>query len=199
MIKNIIFDLGNVLINYDFEIFFEKLGYQRYERTLQEAHKEIFDFECGKMSITDFISALQKVYTSDLDTEQFTEAWCDVFWANDELLDIVPDLQKNYRLMILSNNDELHFPYIWERYRSLHIFSQKDIMITSRLGYIKPDIRVYQEAMLQHDFSWYESLFIDDVKVNTDIAASLGAAIIWHQDNAATLAKLNKYLNPVVN
>jgi glucose-1-phosphatase len=195
MIKNIIFDLGNVLINYDFEIFFEKLGYQRGERSLREAHTEIFAFECGKLSIPEFLKALQKVYESDLDAEEFTEAWCDVFWANDELLAMIPVLAKNYRLMILSNNDELHFPYIWEKYSGLHIFPAQDIMITSRLGYIKPDIKVYQEAVTQHDFYWHESIFIDDVKVNTEMAASLGATTIWHQDNAVTIAELNRRFN----
>ena len=198
MIKNIIFDLGNVLINYDFELFFEKLGYQRGERSLQEAHTEIFAFECGKMTIDDFLTALQKVYTSDLDADEFTEAWCDVFWANEELLDIIPGLANDYRLMILSNNDELHFPYIWEKYPALRIFPAQDIMITSRLGYIKPDIKVYQEAVLQHDFHWHESIFIDDVKVNTEIAASLGAATIWHRDNEVTIAELKNRLNPLL-
>ena len=192
--KNIIFDLGNVLINYDFEFFFEKLGYKRYERSLKEAHGPIFGFECGEMTTEDFLQELQAIYKPDMDTEEFKDAWCDVFWANDELLDIIPGLTAEQRLMILSNNDELHFPYIWDRYLKLHIFEMENIMITSRLGYIKPDIRVYQEAVSKYDFDWKESLFIDDVKENIEVARKLGAKTIWHQDNTETIESLNKIL-----
>lgn len=192
--KNIIFDLGNVLINYDFELFFEKLGYTKYERSLREAHDLIFAFECGEMTIEAFLKELQSIYKPGMDAEDFKDAWCDVFWANDELLDIIPGLATDHRLMILSNNDELHFPYIWERYLKLHIFEMENIMITSRLGYIKPDIRVYQEAVSRYDFKWEDSIFIDDVKINTEVAEKLGAKTIWHQDNNETIEALKELL-----
>ena len=195
MIKNIIFDLGNVLINYDFEIFFHKLGYQTGERHLKEAHSIIHAFECGMIEIDHFLSELQKIYDSQLDPEQFRLAWCDVFWENEAILSTVNILKEKYRLMILSNNDELHFPYIWNKFPALHVFPLQDIMITSRLGYVKPDIRVYQKAERIHEFLWEEALFIDDVRINTQIAAGLGASTIWHQNNDATLFELKTLLS----
>ena len=193
--KNIIFDIGNVLINYDFEIFFERLGYKRYERSLKEAHDPIFAFECGKLETEDFLKRLQAIYKPDMDAEEFKYAWCDVFWANNELLDIVPQLVKDHRLMILSNNDELHFPYIWDKYKKLHVFDMENVMITSRLGFIKPDIRVFQETEQIYDFNWKESIFIDDVKENNEVARKMGATAIWHQNNTQTIQALEKILD----
>ncbi|MDP8220088.1 MAG: HAD-IA family hydrolase [Candidatus Stygibacter frigidus] len=192
--KNIIFDIGNVLINYDFEIFFEKLGYKKYERSLMEAHSPIFAFECGELETEDFMQQLQAIYKPDMDAEEFKDAWCDVFWANDELLDIVPQLVNDHRLMILSNNDELHFPFIWDKYLKLHVFEMENVMITSRLGFIKPDIRVFQSAMQSYNFDWKDSIFIDDVKENVEVAKRLGAVTIWHQNNTHTIRELENIL-----
>jgi FMN phosphatase YigB (HAD superfamily) len=88
--------------------------------------------------------------------------------------------------MILSNNDELHFPYIWEKYPALHVFEQRDIMITSRLGYVKPQPEVYKTAAELHKFRWDESLFIDDKEENLIVPEELGAWAICHQENIVT-------------
>ncbi|MCF7920095.1 MAG: HAD-IA family hydrolase [Candidatus Cloacimonetes bacterium] len=190
MIKNIIFDLGNVLINYDFELFFEKLGYARAERSLAEADHLIQPFECGELEIMEFINGLSSVYHNDLTIEDFTEAWCDIFWENKPLLAIAEKLKEKYRIMILSNNDELHFPYIWEKYPSLHFFQNEDIMISSRLGYIKPDKGIYVQAAEKHNFNWEESLFIDDKQENILMAENMGARVIWHRVNEITNSEL---------
>jgi len=191
-LKNIIFDLGNVLINYDFELFFERLGYKRGERSLAESHHLIAPLECGNMEIEDFISGMRKVYKSSLNREAFTDAWCDVFWENNSLIEAALKLTEHFRVMILSNNDELHFPYIWEKFSSLHFFQDSDIMISSRLRYIKPDIRIYHTAADLHDFEWKDSLFVDDKLENIEIARDLGAKGIWHVQDEKTLTELLK-------
>jgi putative hydrolase of the HAD superfamily len=194
MIRNIVFDLGNVLINYDFDLFFIKAGYARGERSLSEAHETIRQFECGELGEAEFLYLLQRVYNAEMSPAEFKEAWCDVFEANSELISAAGRYSSDFRLMILSNNDELHFPYIWSKFPELHIFSESDIMITSRLGYIKPDRRVYLEAVRRHDFFWEESVFIDDVPVNLEAARDFGAITLWHQDNYQTLEALGRLL-----
>jgi FMN phosphatase YigB (HAD superfamily) len=94
--------------------------------------------------------------------------------------------------MIFSNNDELHFPYIWDKYSSLHFFQDSDIMISSRLGYIKPDIRIYHAAAVNYKFEWKDSLFVDDKLENIEIAQDLGAKGIWHVQDEKTLTELLK-------
>ena len=72
MIKNIIFDLGKVLIDYDFDIFFQKIGNKPNTRTLDEANKEILLFEAGKIDRYTFFEHLRSclVLVYDMSIEQ---------------------------------------------------------------------------------------------------------------------------------
>lgn len=196
MVKNIIFDMGNVLVPYDFELFFMRLGYQRGQRSLSEAHGIIYEFECGKMAIPEFLTRLAETYNAThFDDDYFRNAWCDVFSLDDELVNYAKKLTSDYRVIIFSNNDELHFPYIWNKYPALHFFAASDIMITSRIGYIKPEEKAYSLAAEMYNFAWEDSLFIDDVKQNLLPAQEAGALTIHHQSSAATIEKINNLLN----
>ena len=121
-IKNVIFDLGKVLIDYDFDIFFGEIDYKPGERNLDEGLDPIVNFESGKISKIEFLEQMKKVYDFSLSLEKFEKIWTEVFSEMGNMLDLARKVSDNYKVYIFSNTDELHFPYIWRKFPKLHFF-----------------------------------------------------------------------------
>ncbi len=195
MIKNIIFDLGKVLIDYDFDIFFQKIGNKPNTRTLDEANKEILLFEAGKIDKNTFFNHLKKIYGFNISFEQFKNLWCDVFWEIPQMIDLAKTLkQKDYNIFLLSNTDELHFPYIRKKFPSIKIFDS-GLMLSYDLGYVKPDKRIFEKALSTYDLNAGETVFIDDRKENIIAAKELGILAIHHLNYENTFEEMNKIIN----
>ena len=193
MIKNIIFDLGNVLINFDFNRFFAVCGYKPDERDLDEALPVLMKFDAGKISRIEFYKQMKKLFTFNLSQIQFEAAWCDNFWENSEMIEFARKISEKYSVFILSNTDEIHFPYIWQQFPILHFF-QNNLMLSYELGAVKPGRLIYERALEKFDLKPEECLFIDDKKINVEAANICGFQSIWHQTNKKTIEKISKFL-----
>ncbi len=195
MIKNIIFDLGKVLIDYDFDIFFQKIGNKPNTRTLDEANKEILLFEAGKIDKYTFFEHLKKIYDFNIPFEQFKSLWCNVFWEIPQMTKLSAELkQKGYNLFLLSNTDELHFPYIKEKFPAVNIFDN-GLMLSYQLGYTKPEKEIYEKALSIYNLNPNETVFIDDREENILAANNFGLKGIVHKDYKETYKKLEKIIN----
>jgi len=193
MIKNIIFDLGNVLINFDFNRFFAVCGYKPGERELDEALPVLMKFDAGQMNRWEFFSQMKEVFNFKLSQNEFEAAWCDNFWENKEMIDFAKKLSKHYPVYILSNTDEIHFPYIWQKFPALHFF-QKNLMLSYELEAVKPGKLIFEKALRLFELVPEESLFIDDINNNTKAANICGLNSIWYRSNADTFKKISKFL-----
>lgn len=193
MIKNVIFDLGKVLIDYDFDNFFQNLGFAPNTRTLDEANTDILLFESGKLDKTEFYNRIQNIYGFDKSQNEFYELWCDVFWEIPEMISLAKDIKNDFDLYILSNTDETHFPYIWEKFPSIQFFGD-NLMLSHELGYVKPDIKTFTEALKKFSLNPYETIFIDDKIDNIQVANDVGFTTIHHTNFNITKEKLNKLL-----
>lgn len=93
----------------------------------------------------------------------------------------------------LTNWSAETFPYAWENYPLLHRF--RDIVVSGRLGLIKPDAAIYQEMFrrieqVQPGIAPQELVFIDDNKDNAAAASALGWHGIHHTSAASTEQQL---------
>lgn len=193
MIENVIFDLGKVLIDYDFDIFFKNLGFASNTRTLDEANEEIILFESGDIDKTDFYNRMKSIYGFEADISEFYKLWNDVFWEVPQMISLAKSLQNKYNLFIFSNTDEAQFPYIWKKFPSLHFFGDK-LMLSYELGYVKPDISAFDEILDKYSLNPFETLFIDDRADNIQSAYAVGFATIHHTDFETTKNKMKKIL-----
>ena len=112
--KNIIFDLGGVILNIDYDITakaFEKLGISQFHKLFSKAEQnQTFDlYEKGLISSDEFRDILQKAVTTPVSKETIDDTW------NAMLLDLPParlDLLKKmkntHRTFLLSNTNEIH-------------------------------------------------------------------------------------------
>jgi putative hydrolase of the HAD superfamily len=96
--------------------------------------------------------------------------------ANTELIEYVRGLRPRYRTGILSNSEDL----------------VDDIVYSHETGIQKPDPRAYAIACERLAVRPEETIFVDDVSRNVTAAAGAGLHAIHHQDNARTIAGLEK-------
>jgi glucose-1-phosphatase len=194
--KNIIFDLGNVLIYHDFNRFFAACGYKPGVRDLDEALPVLMKFDAGEINRSQFYVGMKDVFGFDFSQADFEAAWCDNFCENAELIEFAFQLSCKYPVFILSNTDEIHFPYIWQTYPSLHFF-KSNLILSYRLGAVKPGKEIYRKALKEYSLVPGNCVFIDDKKVNVDAAESCGINPIWHQSNVETIEKISKFLTHI--
>ncbi|HET6992090.1 MAG TPA: HAD family phosphatase [Bacteroidia bacterium] len=173
MIRNIIFDLGGVLLNLGMEKTsraFRDLGMKDFDAHFTQAKQSgVFDaFDCGKISPAEFRSSLKKHLPETVTDGQIDFAW------NAMLLDLPPErlellqsLGKKYRLFLLSNTNEIHvaaFSAYLENTFGKSDFSDyfEKWYYSCRIGMRKPNAEIFDFVLRENKLEANETLFIDD-------------------------------------
>lgn len=183
MINTIIFDFGDVFINLRKEHSieeFKKLGLDGPNEDLLE-HNDLF--EKGKINELQFINSFSK-YIPEASVEQVTKAWNSVIGDFPlERLEFLQMLSTKYRLFLLTNTDAIHIDRFEHKvgmsfYTDFYRCFEK-VYYSYEMGMRKPEPEIFQAIIRKHDLSPKRTLFVDDKKDNTDIAASLGLHV-WN-------------------
>lgn len=192
--KNIIFDLGKVLVEYNFDVFYKELGYEPEMETLMESTVPVLEFEAGRITRQEFYKKLKEIYKFQHSLADFEKVWSSVFTGLTGLVSYAKELKENYDLYILSNTDEIHFPLIWKEYPELHFF-EDNLMLSYELDSIKPQKEIFERALKMFDLNPEDCLFIDDRPENIKGAAENGIAGILFTNVEETKRNIIKYLN----
>lgn len=196
-VKNIIFDLGGVLLNIDFKKTFDAFAALGIENAhaindRPEVWQLFLDLECGKVEKREFLRRFRGLVSPSLPKEglgwisddQITSAF------NALLLDypperirLVQELSKKYRVFLLSNTNAIHVEYYNEMLsREFGIENLDQLMekafYSNELGCRKPDKEIYQKVLKLADIKAEETLFIDDNEENVKAAEELGIKAI---------------------
>lgn len=185
MIKNIIFDFGDIFINLDKQaplIEMSKFGLTQMTPELDTIFK---NYEMGLMKSDDFINVLQSIF-SDASREQIITAWNSIILDfPEERLTFIEQLKKEnkYRLFLLSNTNDLHIEKVkismgLERFKRFkNCFEQ--FYLSQEMKMRKPNSNIYEFVLLENKLIANETLFIDDTKENTVSASELGI-LCWN-------------------
>jgi glucose-1-phosphatase len=164
--KTLIFDLGRVLVYFDFA---------RAYRTF-EAHcahpasgmsKRLFTtdlvqrLETGRIQAHDFHAGFCELFELKLDYPAFRDVWTSIF--THELLpeSMLENLSKRYRLVLLSNTNPIHFEMIRGAYPHLKHFH--DLVLSYEVGALKPEAAIYQAALDRAGCKAEECFYTDDI------------------------------------
>jgi FMN phosphatase YigB (HAD superfamily) len=151
-VKAILFDLGNVLIDFDHTRAAESIAYFT-DLSPEEIFNLFFDsgitglFEEGKISPVQFFTEVKKMLDLEMDYPQFVPVWNEIFFFSEKNLGVyrlARKLKKTYKFAILSNINVLHFEYIK---RTFPLFSAFPIITSCELGARKPHPEIYQKAL----------------------------------------------------
>ncbi len=198
MIKNIVFDLGNVMLDFEPEKYLEDLGYQG--KLKEQLKSEIFKTEEWLMLDRGTISQKEAVAiwqqrnpTLESEIAAVMAEWEKILTLKKDSLEILKSLAgKNYNLYILSNFHEKAFAYVSNKYDFFNYFDGK--VISADIGMVKPDPEIYEHLLHKFNLEAGATLFIDDSKKNIAAALEKGIRVI-HFKNAESLKEdLKLYL-----
>lgn len=180
MINTLIFDFGDVFINLDkpaIERSMNKLGISTITNEMLEI---AMNYEKGLISTDVFITSFTKKFPM-ISNKEFTIAWNSIILDFPEhRLTFIEHLAslKKYKLILLSNTNELHIEQVIEnmsldRYlRFKNCFDQ--FYLSHEIKLRKPDHSIYEFVLIKNNLIAKNCFFIDDTKENTDAASILG-------------------------
>jgi epoxide hydrolase-like predicted phosphatase len=178
MIKNIIFDLGNVLISFKPSEYFDKNNYpETIKATILSdifASKEWLKLDNGEITTSDAIDAIAE--KSSLNKEEIAHIFnlrTDLMFPLDSNVRLLPELKKRgFRLYYLSNFPADIFEEVKNGYYFFKYFDGG--LISAEAKFSKPDAALYNVLLEKYSLVSNESLFIDDIEINVKAAETLG-------------------------
>ena len=166
MIRNIIFDLGNVIINYNQEQIIN--NFTKKEEEIKYIYNEIFHapewelMDLGNITNDEAIEVINKrnEFKYQKLTDNFLHEWYKKQEINRDIVEIAKKLKKNgYKLFVLSNMANLTYEY----FKNDEFFSLcTGIIISAHEHLIKPDEKVFRLLLDRYKLNAEECLFIDD-------------------------------------
>jgi putative hydrolase of the HAD superfamily len=176
-IRLIISDFGGVICSFDYRIFCERLAL-RTGRTGEQVFGAAFghhlqaDFETGRLSGREYHRAVMARLQSDLPYEEFGPMYGDIFTEIPATCGLLRRLHTRYPLYLLSDTNEIHFGYVRETVEVLSLFGE--FILSYQVGVMKPDPRIYQEALRRSGLPPEACVFVDDRPANVEGAARVG-------------------------
>ena len=190
MIKTVIFDLGKVIVPFDFT-----RGYRAMAELCPYAAEEIpkrigstdlvIRFESGQVPPEQFVEQLCGQLDLTLEYSRFCEIWTSIFLPYTLIPEsLLEGLGQRYRLLLLSNTNAIHFGMVRENYPLLRHFD--DFILSHEVGALKPNPRIYAEAIARAQCAPSECFFTDDIPEYVAGARAAGIDAVQFQ-NAAQL------------
>jgi len=171
--KNIIFDLGGVILNINYNLTaeaFKKLGIKNYNELYTQFNQiSLFDdLEIGKISSNIFRTKIKELCKISISDSEIDKAWNAMLLDfPKERLDLLNKLKNKYRLFLLSNTNEIHLidyqKQLQEKFniRNLGEFFEKEYY-SHIVGLRKPNKEIFEMVLKENDLIASETLFIDD-------------------------------------
>ena len=184
-IKNIIFDLGGVILNLDYsktDKEFHKLGLKNFSKLFsKKKQSKIFDdFEKGRFSAEKFIFLIKQSEKLKIKESDFINAWnAMLLEIPKERMEFIKRLKKDYNIYLLSNTNEIHIKKFEADLRKnnwLRDFQDcfDQVYYSSNMGMRKPDYDCFNKVLEDHNLKAHETLFIDDSLQHIEGAKKVG-------------------------
>ncbi len=196
--KALIFDMGEVLVktyNQKPRLMLAK----KYNLSSQELEKLVYFSDsalksfAGEISDQDhFLAVLRTLGDPDGDYRNFQN----LFWGGDdidkEMLAFISSLKHNYKLGLLSNAMDTTRERLDEKYNLSSYFHQSIYSYEVKMA--KPSPEIYKVLLNKLDVEPQQTIFIDDLNENIEVAQTLGLMTIKHKSTSQTIAKLKELL-----
>ena len=196
IIKNIVFDVGNVLVRWaPLEVIKTVFPQSNPSDFYQKMHPIWIDLNLGKLSEKEAIERYQKLL--DLPKESLNRLMLELKLHQTPLDGSIELLRKlkEYKVNLFSITDNVR--EIMDYHRKFSAFPQyfKDIIVSAEIGLLKPDPKIYRYLLAKHKLNPSESVFIDDVAQNVEGAIKVGMQAFQFVDYATCEKKLMALLN----
>lgn len=178
MHKAILFDLGRVLIHFDFRRGYRALQglcpYQAEEIPRRLAGTGLVErFETGLVEPREFVAEMCRILELTVEYDRFREIWSSIF--TDILIpeSMLAGLHRNYRLVLVSNTNALHFEMIRVTYAQL-LRHFDDLVLSYEVHAMKPQAEIFQAAVARAGCRPEECFYTDDIPAYVEAACRMG-------------------------
>jgi glucose-1-phosphatase len=186
MIRTIIFDLGKVIVPFDFQRSYNRLAPLcglRFDEIPERLRPTgiVQRFESGQIEPEAFVQEFSRLLGIDLKYSEFCDIWSAIFLPETLIPDAMLEaLHRNYRLLLLSNTNAIHFEMIEANYPILRHFDHK--VLSYKVGAMKPDPKIYAEAIRHAHCEPHGIFFTDDIPEYVEGARQAGIDAVQFQN-----------------
>ncbi|PSJ18852.1 HAD-IA family hydrolase [Nitrosomonas supralitoralis] len=178
-----LFDIGRVLLDFDFESSLIKLipeNIENPQELIRKVLKRKDALEIGLIDPARFASWALKILVSNASPEQFYQAWQQIFTVNESMWRCVRKLaNNNHSLFLLSNISAIHCPWIFTTYPEFSCFRHK--ILSFEIGALKPELAIYKYAINTYRLNPISTIYIDDQPPNIAVGKAIGFQC-WQYD-----------------
>jgi putative hydrolase of the HAD superfamily len=185
MIEVVYFDLGKVIVDFDHSRAAQEL-LKVTPLSLKEAMAVLSDgelvseYETGRLSSQQHYRKVCRRLQMEVSIEKFRELWGSMFLPEPLLSEsFLQDLKKRYRLMLLSNTNEIHFDFVIQNYPILRMIEER--LLSYQAGCMKPQARIFELAIKKAGVAPENIFFTDDRPENIEAAQRSGIQALLFQ------------------
>ena len=190
IIKNIIFDLGGVLLNIDQYATinaFKKLGVNNFDEFFTFAKQSnLFDrMDTGEISAAGFRDEIRRISGLDLSDADIDHAWnAMILDLPRERITLLEMAREHYRTFLLSNTNSIHYPTYTDYLKKNHGYDSLEQLfenhyLSHEVGMRKPNEEIYRFVLEENNLNPAETLFIDDTERHVEGARKTGIVGYW--------------------
>ncbi len=195
MIKAIIFDLGNVFINYDLAKAASEFSKECHVSILKvwfhfltsSAEKE---YARGEISSRAFYERARRAIGFQLGYRKFCLLWNSIFWENAGMEALLVELKKKYPLYLITNTNSLHYEHVKKKYKLLRHFRKR--FASHEMGCRKPEPLIYRKVLAAIQLRPEETIFIDDNPLFVQGAKKVGMQALWFKKRKTLIRDLKR-------
>ncbi|OGU57325.1 MAG: haloacid dehalogenase [Ignavibacteria bacterium RBG_13_36_8] len=177
-ISVIVFDLGNVLIPFDYHKVLGK--FESIESGLGKKFGELYtdnyhvhrQFEKSEISADKFLEIVLGWLDHKIKKEEFCRVYSSLFTIDEKMVSLLPKLKQNYKLVLISNTNYIHWKYGWKDYDFIKLFDK--CILSYEVGSIKPEEKIYKAVEQFTNVSADQHFYTDDSEEYVGAAKKLG-------------------------
>ena len=188
-IRNIIFDLGGVLLNIDPKKTidaFGKLGMEQLvgDKGLSYDHEIFYLMEQGRITSDEFRQGVLELLPTQVSFQEIDDAWTAMLLDFPKIrVELVKNLRNDFKIYLFSNTNAIHVEKFHSIFRKQHGFEVSTLFdkdfYSNEIGYRKPSPESFKEIIRLSGINPEESLFIDDSFQNVESAITSGLKGFW--------------------
>jgi FMN phosphatase YigB (HAD superfamily) len=191
LIRNVIFDVGGVLLRLRYQPFIDYLAAAGIDMTDLPRWLERVDLaahERGEITGEELLGRVAAMAPRPLEPGELRARWLDMFDRAHEMFDLASGLMGEHRVYLLSNVGDLHWRHLDARYGLEGL--THGVLASFRVGVIKPSAAIYREAERRFGLEPEATVFVDDLPANVAGAEAVGWRAIHHRSPADTRRQL---------
>lgn len=200
-IRNIIFDLGGVLYNINYNLTahaFKSLDISNFDDIFTQASQlQLFDLlDKGAITPDAFRNELRNLTGLPLTDQQIDNAWnAMLLEMHPYSLELLAKVKGRYRTFLLSNTNQIHFPVFLQYLIDNHNIDNlkglfEEQYLSFEMGMRKPDVEIFNFVIRQNGLIPSETLFIDDTPQHVAGARKAGLRAYWLNVDTESVADL---------